>query len=62
MIDELDRILSIVAAALIAIGYGAFAVAEIRNSLRVERQCRQLAEEAKQLAEEARELGNEVDE
>lgn len=50
---ELDRVLAIVTAVLVAIEYGVFVVAEVRSSLRIERRC-------KQLAEEARELGAEV--
>lgn len=55
MTDELDRVFAIVTAVLIVIEYGAFVIAEVRSSLRIERRC-------KQLAEEARELGVEVDE
>ena len=51
MIDELDRFFSIVVAALVAVEYGAFVVVEIRNSLRIERRCRQLADEARELME-----------
>ena len=54
MTDELDRVFAIVTAALVAIEYGAFVIAEIRSSLCIERRC-------KQLAEEARTLGIEVD-
>lgn len=52
MIDELDRFFSIVVAALVTVEYGAFVVAEIRNSLRIERGCRQLAEEVRELGVE----------
>ena len=52
--NELDRIFAIVTAILVTIEYGVFVVAEIRSSLRIERRC-------KQIAEEARELGVEVD-
>lgn len=55
MTDGLDRIFAIVTAALVAIEYGAFVIAEVRNSLLIEHRC-------KQLAEEARELGMEVSE
>ena len=54
MTDEIDRVFAIVTAVLVAIEYGAFVIAEVRSSLRIERRC-------KQLVKEARELGVEVD-
>jgi hypothetical protein len=49
VIDELDRVFAVVIAALVAIEYGAFVIAEVRGSLRIERRCKQLAEEAHEL-------------
>jgi hypothetical protein len=49
MTDELDRIFAIVTAVLVVIEYGVLVVAEVRSSLRIERQCRQLAKEVCEL-------------
>lgn len=47
--DELDCIFAIVTAVLVTIEYGVLVVAEVRSSLRIERRCKQLAEEAREL-------------